>query len=145
MLWVISFTSRPHNPRWKCSRYLLNTGMSRHLRRSERFGKEIYLAPARILATVPHLSNLQQTLYPLSYLAPAVKYFQNTFFTILHDSGLGCSFIAYTSPLLRSFPRHSCNKTLQPETVNPRVLLNNDHIQICFKLRKAIKFGLSFT
>jgi hypothetical protein len=138
MEWVIGFTSRPHNPGGKYSRYLLNTGMSRHLRMYERFGKEKYLAPTRIQATIPQLSSLQQTLYPLSYLAPAVKYFQNASFTILHDIGLGCSFIADTSPLLWSYPHHSYNRTLQPEIVNPRVLLNNDHIQLCFKSRKAI-------
>ena len=140
-----SFTSRPHNPRGKCSRYLLNTGMRRHLRWSEWFGKEKYLAPARIQAKIPQLSSLQQTIYPLSYVVPAVKYFQNAFFTILHDTGLGCSFIADTSTLFWSYPHYSCNKTRQPEIVNPRVLLNNDYIQLCFKSRKAIKFGLSFT
>jgi hypothetical protein len=37
--WVVSFTSRPLYPRGKRSRFPLNTRLSRHLCRSERFGR----------------------------------------------------------------------------------------------------------
>jgi hypothetical protein len=75
-------------------------GMGRHLCRSERFGRVKSLAPEGNQATIPQQYILWQSLYPLSFLAPSVEYFQNAVFMSLHDIGLGCSFIADTSSLL---------------------------------------------
>jgi hypothetical protein len=65
--WVVSFTPRPHNPRWNDLRYPLDKGLGGSQCQSGRYGEMKILDPTGTRTPTPRSSSRSQSLYLLRY------------------------------------------------------------------------------